>query len=291
MRFRRSYHDLRPDPWRPPGDDWDSGRRAPGEGDALRAAPNSLNGLSEHERGALGTAMAQRCTVGSPPSLLSRLSDRDNTAAFTVTARAPLEKRAFLQQLSRCSIALYHKRVYSDGKADKSSKGSKSGQSDMSVDQAVLDKLEAGFKKLQDAKDCKSLLKKYLTKEIFDKLKTRKTAMGATLLDVIQSGVENLDSGDYHGGFKPTDKHPPTDFGDLSTLVNVDPDNKYVVSTRVRCGRSLQGYPFNPCLIEPQYKEMEEKVSSALRGLTGELKGTYYPSDGHGQEDAAAAHR
>lgn len=195
------------------------------------------------------------------------------------------------------------KEVYSDGKADKSSKGSKSGQSDMSVDQAVLDKLEAGFKKLQDAKDCKSLLKKYLTKEIFDKLKTRKTAMGATLLDVIQSGVENLDSGvglyapdaesytvfadlfnpvieDYHGGFKPTDKHPPTDFGDLSTLVNVDPDNKYVVSTRVRCGRSLQGYPFNPCLIEPQYKEMEEKVSSALRGLTGELKGTYYPLTG-----------
>ncbi|KAL1476669.1 hypothetical protein MTO96_036335, partial [Rhipicephalus appendiculatus] len=67
------------------------------------------------------------------------------------------------------------------------SKDSKSGKSNMSVDQATLDKLEAGFKKLQDAKDCKSLLKKYLTKEIFDKLKTRKTAMGATLLDVIQS--------------------------------------------------------------------------------------------------------
>ncbi|KAL1476670.1 hypothetical protein MTO96_036335, partial [Rhipicephalus appendiculatus] len=105
--------------------------------------------------------------------------DRDNTAAFTVTARAPLEQRAFPEQLSRCSIALYHKRVYS--------KDSKSGKSNMSVDQATLDKLEAGFKKLQDAKDCKSLLKKYLTKEIFDKLKTRKTAMGATLLDVIQS--------------------------------------------------------------------------------------------------------
>ncbi|CAN8027309.1 unnamed protein product, partial [Ixodes persulcatus] len=55
------------------------------------------------------------------------------------------------------------------------------------VDQATLDKLDAGFKKLQDAKDCKSLLKKYLTKDVFEKLKTRKTAMGATLLDVIQS--------------------------------------------------------------------------------------------------------
>ena len=86
-------------------------------------------------------------------------------------------------------------------------------------------------------------------------------------------GFENLDSGvglyapdaesytlfkelfdpvidDYHKGFKPTDKHPPTDFGDVNTLCNVDPDNQFVISTRVRCGRSLQGYPFNPCLTE-----------------------------------------
>ncbi|CAG2115781.1 unnamed protein product, partial [Medioppia subpectinata] len=55
------------------------------------------------------------------------------------------------------------------------------------VDQAVLDKLEAGYKKLQDSSSCHSLLKKYLTRDVFDKLKTRQTAMGATLLDVIQS--------------------------------------------------------------------------------------------------------
>ncbi|KAL3251888.1 hypothetical protein MRX96_055022 [Rhipicephalus microplus] len=106
--------------------------------------------------------------------------------------------------------------------------------------------------------------------------------MGATLLDVIQSGVENLDSGvgvyapdaesytvfaelfdpvidDYHKGFPPGTKHPPTDFGDINTLVNVDPRNEFVISTRVRCGRSLQGYPFNPCLTEAEYKEMEKK--------------------------------
>lgn len=87
------------------------------------------------------------------------------------------------------------------------------------------------------------------------------------------AGMENLDSGvgvyapdaesyktfaplfdpiidDYHQGFKPTDKHPPSDFGDLNQLVNVDPEGKFVISTRVRCGRSLQGYPFNPCLTE-----------------------------------------
>ncbi|TDG38422.1 hypothetical protein AWZ03_015156 [Drosophila navojoa] len=171
------------------------------------------------------------------------------------------------------------------------------------VDQATLDKLEAGFQKLQAATDCKSLLKKYLTKEVFDQCKGLKTKLGASLLDCIQSGVENLDSGvgiyapdaesytlfapifnpiieDYHEGFKPSDKHPPTDFGDINTLVDVDPTGKYVVSTRVRCGRSLQGYAFNPCLTEANYKEMEDKVSSIFASFEGELKGKYYPLTG-----------
>ena len=62
------------------------------------------------------------------------------------------------------------------------------------TDQATLDKLEAGFQKLQAAADCKSLLKKHLTREVFDACKTRKNAMGATLLDVIQSGTSCLSS-------------------------------------------------------------------------------------------------
>ncbi|KAK2717838.1 hypothetical protein QYM36_006592 [Artemia franciscana] len=175
------------------------------------------------------------------------------------------------------------------------------------VDAGTLEKLEAGFQKLQAATDCKSLVKKYLTREVFDQLKTLKTSLGATLLDVIQSGVENLDSGvgiyapdaesytlfaplfdpiieDYHIGFTKNDSHPPSDFGDVNTLGDLDPDNKFVISTRVRCGRSLQGYPFNPCLTEAQYKEMEDKVSSTLNGLDGELKGTFYPLTGMAKE-------
>ncbi|XP_060660473.1 arginine kinase 1 isoform X1 [Drosophila nasuta] len=174
---------------------------------------------------------------------------------------------------------------------------------DTMVDAAVLAKLEEGFAKLA-ASDSKSLLKKYLTKEVFDNLKNKVTpTFKSTLLDVIQSGLENHDSGvgiyapdaeaytvfadlfdpiieDYHGGFKKTDKHPASDFGDVSSFGNVDPTNEYVISTRVRCGRSMQGYPFNPCLTEAQYKEMESKVSSTLSGLEGELKGKFYPLTG-----------
>ncbi|EDV41261.1 uncharacterized protein Dana_GF23510, isoform A [Drosophila ananassae] len=174
---------------------------------------------------------------------------------------------------------------------------------DTMVDAAVLAKLEEGYAKLA-ASDSKSLLKKYLTKEVFDNLKNKVTpTFKSTLLDVIQSGLENHDSGvgiyapdaeaytvfadlfdpiieDYHGGFKKTDKHPASNFGDVATFGNVDPTNEYVISTRVRCGRSMQGYPFNPCLTEAQYKEMEGKVSSTLSGLEGELKGKFYPLTG-----------
>lgn len=170
------------------------------------------------------------------------------------------------------------------------------------VDAAILEKMEASFTKFQ-ASGSKSLLAKYLTREVFDSLKNKKTSFGSTLLDCVQSGFENPDSGvgiyapdaeaytlfadifdpiieDYHGGFKKTDKHPKSDFGDANSFGNVDPDGTFVVSTRVRCGRSLQGYAFNPCLTEANYKEMEDKVSATLKGLDGELKGTYYPLTG-----------
>jgi len=178
------------------------------------------------------------------------------------------------------------------------------------ADADTVKKIEEGYKTLQASKDCHSLLKKYLTEDVMNKLKTRKTKLGATLWDVIQSGVKNLDSGcgiyapdaeayttfkelfdpiiqDYHGGFKPTDRQPPTDLGEshLSELKDLDPEGKYIVSTRIRCGRSLQGYSFNPCLTEANYKEMEGKVKKIFETITDpELQGTYYPLTGMSKE-------
>merc|ERR1711970_3583 len=171
-------------------------------------------------------------------------------------------------------------------------------------------KIEEAFKKLQAATpaECKSLVKKHLTPEVFAKCKDLTTpSFKSSLLDVIQSGAANLDSGvgiyapdaeaysvfsplfdpiieEYHAGFRQDQKHPACDFGDINSFKNLDPEGTYVVSTRVRGGRSLDGYPFNPCLTEAQYKEMEEKVSSTLTQLTGEHKGTFYPLTGMTKE-------
>lgn len=71
-------------------------------------------------------------------------------------------------------------------------------KSDTMVDAATLEKLEAGFAKLA-ASDSKSLLKKYLTKEVFDALKTKKTpSFGSSLLDCVQSG-EILTKNSHNG--------------------------------------------------------------------------------------------
>ncbi|CAH1183675.1 unnamed protein product [Phaedon cochleariae] len=174
------------------------------------------------------------------------------------------------------------------------------------VNPEILQKLERGYKDLLKS-DSKSLVKKYLTLDVFDKLKIKKTSFGSSLLDCIQSGMENPDSGigiyaadpetytlfadifdpiiqDYHEGFKKSDIHPPTDWGAIQNVGNVDAKGEYVISTRIRCCRSLEGYPFNPCLKENEYKEIEAKMTDALSTLTGELKGTYYPLEGMTKE-------
>jgi hypothetical protein len=52
--------------------------------------------------------------------------------------------------------------------------------------------IEDGYKTLQAHPECKSLLKKHLTREVVDALKNKKTSMGSTLYDVTQSGKSIL---------------------------------------------------------------------------------------------------
>ncbi|XP_076664401.1 arginine kinase [Andrena cerasifolii] len=147
--------------------------------------------------------------------------------------------------------------------------------------------------------DSTSMLKKHLTQEVFDQLKTRMTRNGSTLMDVIQSGLMNPDSNvglyaadqeaysvfsalfnpvieEYHGNFTANDVHPQLDWGNPEELGDVDPEGKYVVSTRIRCARSIEGYPLNPTMTADHYINLEKKVKEVLMSLAGELKGTYH---------------
>lgn len=148
-------------------------------------------------------------------------------------------------------------------------------------------------------KDSSSLLSKYLTEEIFNELKDKKTANGFTLEQAINSGVENIDSGigvyagdeesyttfaklfdkiieDYHG-FKPTQKHKSNlNYSELNAP-NPDPMGEYILSTRIRVGRNIKDIPLGTAISKKQRDQVESSVIKALKELDGELKGDYYP--------------
>ena len=159
-------------------------------------------------------------------------------------------------------------------------------------------------------KECKSLLCKYLSPEVFEALKNKKTANGFTLHDAIHSGVVNPDSGigvyagdaesytlfaplfdpiieEYHG-FLPTDKHVSNLNPDDLNAPNPDPDGKYIISTRIRVGRNVEALPLGPAISKEQRNQVEREVSEALKAMRGFLVGRYYPLKGMDDETRAS---
>lgn len=53
-------------------------------------------------------------------------------------------------------------------------------------------------------------------------------------------------------------------------------DEKYVLSSRVRTGRSIRGLSLPPACTRAERREVERVVIDALAGLKGDLDGKYY---------------
>jgi creatine kinase len=143
---------------------------------------------------------------------------------------------------------------------------------------------------------------------MYDKFKDEKTSLGVTLDKCIRGGVDRAQLGqDWNVGKVGVlfgDAECVTKFGDLMRPIivarhnnpslphpapNLDGsklndhtkmDASYVISTRVRTGRSISGFPLPPSISADQRKELEGIVTKALSTLDGELKGDYYPLAG-----------
>ncbi|KAJ8315076.1 hypothetical protein KUTeg_007226 [Tegillarca granosa] len=169
----------------------------------------------------------------------------------------------------------YCEQLQNTDKDTKMSKGGAKGEGKKPEEYTV----EELFKKLDEG-ESHSLLKKYLTKDLFLELKDKKTKLGGTLKDCIISGCLNLNShcGVYAcdpDGYTVFDKlldpvikdyhnvkeisHPPTNFGDLKNLGfgNLDPSGEMIISTRVRVGRSHANFKFCPSVTEKAMNEMQ----------------------------------
>lgn len=53
-------------------------------------------------------------------------------------------------------------------------------------------------------------------------------------------------------------------------------DERYVLSSRVRTGRSIRGLSLPPACTRAERREVEKVTVDALSGLTGDLAGRYY---------------
>ena len=145
-------------------------------------------------------------------------------------------------------------------------------------------------------------MSKCLTKEIYEKLCDKKTPSGFSLDQAIQTGVDNPghpfimtvgcvagDEESYevfadlfdpviekrHGGYKKTDRHR-TDLNP-ENLIGGLLDEKYVLSSRVRTGRSIKNLSLPPQCTRAERRKVEALVTEALDSLDEEFKGKYYP--------------
>lgn len=157
------------------------------------------------------------------------------------------------------------------------------------------DKLKVTITDLKGKSNCHSLLKTHITIAMYEKYSVSFAECICSGLDIPESmiGVYSVAADAYdvfedlfnpviqefHSFDKTTAKHPPSAWGDPATLPDLDPKNKYILSTRIRCIRNVDGYPFVPKMDEAQLKESCEKIKNAFLvafSTDADLKGTWY---------------
>ena len=62
-------------------------------------------------------------------------------------------------------------------------------------------------------------------------------------------------------------------------------DERYVLSSRVRTGRSIRGLSLPPACSRAERREVENVVVTALAGLKGDLSGKYYSLTNMSEKD------
>jgi creatine kinase len=142
---------------------------------------------------------------------------------------------------------------------------------------------------------------------LYAKLAPLKTKLGVTFGQCIKTGMDNpghphiktcgIVAGDEecwtlfkdifdpvisdrHNGY-PADGKQPTNL-DIEKLskTDIDPYNKYVLTSRVRTGRSIAGYKLPPVIGFGERRKLESEAVKGLMSMKGELKGDYFPLHG-----------
>merc|ERR1711871_988907 len=147
----------------------------------------------------------------------------------------------------------------------------------------------------------------HLTPEMYDRLKKRATISGSTFAECIKTGVDNpghphiktvgvvaCDEECYevfaelfdpvidarHGGYGPDAKQPTNMDINKPSQTDIDPNCEYVLTTRVRTGRSIRGFKLPPTISFEDRRRLEALAVKGLLNMKGDLKGDYFPLHG-----------
>ena len=86
---------------------------------------------------------------------------------------------------------------------------------------------------------------------------------------------------EYHG--IPADSKHTSDMDASKIQGTIDPAAP-VHSTRIRVGRSINGFGLSPGITKDQRLGVENLMKKAFANLSGDLAGTYFPLTGMGEE-------
>ena len=158
--------------------------------------------------------------------------------------------------------------------------------------------------------DSHALAKRYLTPTIYNHLADLKTPAGFTLDAALASGTTHADSSigiyagdihsysvfkkimipiirDYHhieGEIHHPGKVAPDTLA-KTRFSNPDPDNKYILSTRIRLARNLGDLPFPPHMSQKDRGEVMDRMEKIFDQFPRELSGHLYAMEGLDPEE------
>jgi creatine kinase len=83
-----------------------------------------------------------------------------------------------------------------------------------------------------------------------------------------------------HSGYAVAEEQPTDLDASKLLLTDIDPYNAYVLTTRVRTGRSVRGFRLPPTIGFEERRKLEAICVNGLLQMTGDLRGDYYPLHG-----------
>ena len=260
---------------------------------------------SEAESAAAGSSTAEEPVAEEEPAIISSSATEDDVPPHHLRSDVTNESENFMRGEE---IEGEVKALDEEEEEEESEEEEEEGDSD--EDEEEGDKEFSDQKcpeKMPDLTEHCTIMARVLKADpsIYHNNKTSATALGVPFARCIKTGMDHqgpesivgVVAGDEecytkfaalfdpiidmrHNGFAPADSHTTELNPEKLSGKPVDPDDKYILSTRIRTARSIRGLRLAPAISQAERRKVEQIMANALIQLEGELAGDYSPLAG-----------